>query len=92
MLNSLDLLIIIFAVLVLLVLTSVIMMFALKNHYAKMVFFYITVIITLYTVFVGYRMFWPMYIGQAILSSLAGLASIASVVLTFICKNNKKMF
>ena len=92
MLNSLDLLILIFATTLISGLFSVIMTFTLKSHSAKKLFLFIVAAVSLFVTYGGISTFWPYFAVRTLISIVIGLATIASVVLASISKDNNKLF
>lgn len=92
MLNSLDLLILIFATTLIPGLFSVIMTFTLKSHSAKKLFLFIVAAVSLFVTYGGISTFWPYFAVRTLISIVIGLATIASVVLASISKYNNKLF
>ena len=91
MLNSLDLLIIVFMTLAAGTLLSLSLMFLLRNQTAKRVFFYVTSAIGLYVSAIGLRIgiggWFPM---QIAVGGLTALTCIGAIALDLIGKNKAK--
>ena len=92
MITFLDLLIIVSMALIAASLLSVVLMFLIRNKKVQRVCFYMTAALSLYIAYVGIRMNWPDFYGQAVLAVVLALVSIGSVVLERVKKNNDKIF
>lgn len=92
MITFLDLLIIVSMVLIAASLLSVVLMFLIRNRKVQRVCFYIAAALSLYIAYVGIRINWPDFYGQAVLAVVLALVSIGSVVLERVKKNNDKIF
>lgn len=92
MITFLDLLIIVSMVLIAASLLSVVLMFLIRNKKVQRVCFYIAAALSLYIAYVGIRINWPDFYGQAVLAVVLALVSIGSVVLERVKKNNDKIF
>lgn len=92
MVTFLDLLIIVSMALIAASLLSVVLMFLIRNKKVQRVCFYIAAALSLYMAYVGIRINWPDFYGQAVLAVVLALVSIGSVVLERVKKNNDKIF
>ena len=92
MLNSIDLLVIVFMSISALSLIALLLMGLMKNKIVRRISVCIAAAITLYTSWVGIMFFGSYFIEQAILGILVGVAAIGAVVLTFVGakKHNEK--
>lgn len=92
MFTFLDLLIIVSLVLIAASFLSVVLMFLIKNKTVRRVCFYITVTLSLYIGYVGIRINWLGFEGQAILAGVLALVSIGALVLQLVKKDDDRMF
>jgi len=92
MFTFLDLLVIVFMALAALSLFAVCLMFLVKNRKVRKVCFYITVALGIYAAYIGIRIFRDMFFLQTVLSIVLGLASIGSLVLERVRKDNDQAF
>lgn len=92
MITFLDLLILVALALMAAGLVAVSLMFLVKNKKVKQVCLWIVAALGVYTGYVGLRIMWPMFMGQAVLAMLVALVSIGAVVLERLSKDNQKMF
>ncbi|MBQ7364282.1 MAG: hypothetical protein IJW46_01645 [Clostridia bacterium] len=92
MLNSLDLLVIVFMGLIALTLFSLALLFFLRNKKAKKVFFYITIALAVYLSTVAFRISSGLFFVQTVLSFVTAGAAIAALVLERVSKGNEKLF
>ena len=92
MITFLDLLIIVSMVLIAASFLSVVLMFLIRNKKVQRVCFYIAVALSLYIGYVGVRINWPDFFGQAVLAVVLVLISIGSFVLERIKQHDDKMF
>lgn len=81
MLNSLDLLVIVFMAMAALSLLSVLLMFLIKNKIVRSISLYVAAAMGIYSAVVGIVFFGPYFLAQAVIAILVGAASIAAVVL-----------
>lgn len=93
MLNSLDLLVIVFMIMTSLSLLSLLLMGLMKNKIVRRISVCVASALTLYSSFVGIVYFGAYFIEQAVIGVIVGIAAIAAVVLTFVGakKHNEKM-
>lgn len=91
MLNSLDLLIIVFLALAGASLLALLLMFLLRNNTAKRVCMYVVAVLAVYLGTVGFRINWLDFPFQAALAVLMALVAVAAVVLDRANKDNEKM-
>lgn len=92
MLNSLDLLVLAFMVLASVGMLALCTMFLVRKTWAKKIGFYITIVLGIYTAYIGIRIggvFFPgqMYVGIAVALLCAG-----ALVLQLFSKGNEKKF
>lgn len=92
MVTFLDLLVVVSMVLMASSFLSLLLMFLVKNKKVQRVCFYISVALSLYVSYVGFRINGLGFFEQAILAVLLGLVSIGAVVLERVKKNDDKMF
>ena len=92
MFTFLDLLIIVSMVLIAASFLSLVLMFLIRNQKVQRVCFYIAVALSLYIGYVGVRVNWQGFEGQAILAAVLALVSIGAFVLERVKKNNDKVF
>lgn len=92
MTTFLDLLIVVAMVLMAVSLVAVSLMFLVKNKTVKRVCLYVAAALGLYMGYVGLRIMWPLFLGQAILAVLMALVGIGAVVLERLSKGNHKLF
>lgn len=85
MLNSLDLLIIVFMVLAVVSLLSLSLMYLIRNKKVKEVCFYIVAALGIYFCYVGSQILLPGFPGQFAISAVMGALSVSSIILH--CKN-----
>lgn len=88
----LDLLIIVSMVLIAASFLAVVLMFLIKNKTFQRVCFYITVALGLYIGYVGIRINWLGFAGQAVLAAILALVGVGAFVLERVKKNDQKMF
>lgn len=92
MFTFLDLLIIVSMVLIAASFLSLVLMFLIRNKKIQRVCFYITAALGVYIGYVGIRINWLGFEGQAILAAVMVLVSISAFVLGLVKKNDDKMF
>lgn len=92
MLNSLDLLVIVFMVLATGGLLSLCLMFLARNVRVKKICFYIVAVLGMYTGYIGIRIGSGLFPVQTVIGAIVAVISIASIILTVIDRNNKKKF
>ena len=92
MFTFLDLLIIVSMVQIAVSLLSLALMFLIRNKKIQHVCFYITVALSLYIGYVGIRINWPDFFGQAVLGAGLALVGIGSLALERFGKNDDRMF
>ena len=92
MFTFLDLLIIVSMVLIAASFLSLVLMFLIRNKKVQRVCFYISVALSLYIGYVGIRINWMGFEGQAVLAAVMALVSIGSLVLERVKKNDDRMF
>lgn len=92
MITFLDLLIIVSMLLIAGSFLSLVLMFLVKNRKVRQVCFYIAVALSLYVGYVGLRINWPEFFGQAVLAAAMVLVSIGALVLERVKKSDEKMF
>ena len=91
MLNSLDLLVIVFMGLIAMTLLSLCLMFLLKNKTAKRVCFYTVSALSLYVTTIGLRIgIGGLFPTQIAVGALTGLLAIAAIVLELRGKGDEK--
>ena len=90
MLNSLDLLVIVYLVMITAGLLSLSLMFLARRPLLKKVCFYIVSVLGIYTASVGIRIGFVLFPVQVAVGVLAGLASIAAILLSLKFKNDEK--
>lgn len=92
MITFLDLLIIVSMVLIAASFLSVVLMFLVRNKKVQHMCFYVAVALSLYVGYVGIRINWPDFFGQAVLAAVLVLVSVGSFLLERIKKNDDKAF
>lgn len=92
MFTFLDLLIIVSMVLIAASFLSLVLMFLIRNKTVQRVCFYITAALGVYIGYVGIRINWLGFEGQAILAAVMVLVSVSAFVLGLVKKNDDKMF
>ena len=92
MITFLDLLIIVSMVLIAASFLSVVLMFLVRNKKVQRVCLWIAVGLSLYVGYVGFRINWPDFFGQAVLAAVLVLVSIGALVLERVKKDDEKMF
>lgn len=92
MFTSLDLLIIVSMALIAASFLSVVLMFLIRNIKVQRVCFWITAAFGVYIGYVGIRITWMNFDGQAILAAAMALVSIGAFALERVRKGNDKMF
>jgi hypothetical protein len=92
MFTSLDLLIIVSMALIAASFLSVVLMFLIRNIKVQRVCFWITAALGVYIGYVGIRITWMDFDGQAILAAAMALVSIGAFALERVRKGNDKMF
>jgi hypothetical protein len=92
MFTSLDLLIIVSMALIAASFLSVVLMFLIRNNKVQRVCFWITAALGVYIGYVGIRITWMGFDGQAILAAAMALVSIGAFALERVRKGNDKMF
>lgn len=92
MFTSLDLLIIVSMALIAASFLSVVLMFLIRNNKVQRVCFWITAAFGVYIGYVGIRITWMNFDGQAILAAAMALVSIGAFALERVRKGNDKMF
>lgn len=92
MITFLDLLIIVSMVLIAASFLSVVLMFLIRNKKVQRVCFYIVVALSVYIGYVGIRINWLGFEGQAVLAAVMALAGVGAFVLERVKKNDDKMF
>jgi len=92
MFTFLDLLVIVSMLLIAASLVSLVLMFLIRNKTVRRVCFYLAVALSVYIGFVGVRINWPGFTGQAVLAVVMALISAAALVLERVRKNDEKWF
>lgn len=92
MITFLDLLIIVSMVLIAASFLSLVLMFLIRNRMVQRVCFYIAVVLSLYIGYVGIRINWLGFEGQAVLAAVMALVSVGAFVLERVKKQDDKMF
>lgn len=92
MFTFLDLLIVVSMVLIAASLVSVVLMFLVKNKIFRRVCLYICVALSLYVAYVGIRINWYGFSGQAALAGMMALVSIGALVLSLVKMKSDKLF
>ncbi|MBE6631637.1 MAG: hypothetical protein E7623_02925 [Ruminococcaceae bacterium] len=92
MLNSLDLLIIVFMGLTAASVLSSILMFVLKNRTAQRICLYLSAALGLFAAYGGIMIGFPYFMGQFFAAVIFGLASVAAVVLERLSRGDEKLF
>lgn len=92
MITFLDLLIIVSMVLIAASLVSLVLMFVIRNKIVRRVCFYIAVALSLYIGYVGIRINWPDFFGQAMIAIMMTLVSIGALVLSLVKRDSDKLF
>ena len=92
MLNSLDLLVIVFMVLVTGGLLSLCMMFLARNLKIKRTCFYIMAVLGVYVGYIGIRIGSGLFLAQTVIGAIVSAISIGAIVLTAIDRSNEKKF
>lgn len=92
MITFLDLLILVALALLAAGVVTMALMFLVKNRKVQKVSLYLTGALAVYLGYVGLRISWPMFMGQAVVAIVAALAGIAAVVLERLSKDNEKQF
>ena len=92
MFTFLDLLIIVSMILIAAGFLSVVLMFLMRNQKIQRVCFYIAVALSLYISYVGIRINWLGFEGQAVLAAVMALVGIAALVLERVKKNDTRVF
>lgn len=92
MLNSLDLLVIVYLVMIAAGLLALSLMFLVRRPLVKKICFYIVSALGIYTASVGIRIGFVLFPVQVAFGVLAGLASIVSILLSLKFRNDEKMW
>ena len=92
LLNSLDLLVIVFMVVAAVSLLSLCLMFLVRNPRIKKVCLYIVATLGIYTGYVGIRISSGFFPVQTAVGVIAAVAAIAAIVLSVIGKNKERNF
>lgn len=92
MITFLDLLIIVSMVFIAASFLTLVLMFLIRNKKVQRVCFYIAIALSLYIGYVGIRINWLGFTGQAALAAVFALAGIGALVLERVKKNDDKMF
>ena len=92
MVTFLDLLIVVSMVLIAASLVAVLLMFLVKNKRFRQACLFITVALSLYMTYVGLRINWPDFMGQAVVALMAGSVSIGALVMSLVKKDSRKLF
>ena len=92
MITFLDLLIIVSMVLITAGMLSLVLMFLIRNQKVQRVCFYIAAALSLYIGYVGIKINWPGFFGQAALAVVMALVSIGALVLARVKKNDDRIF
>ena len=94
MLNSLDLLVIAFMVIMSLSVLAVLLMLLMKNKLVKRIALYVCSAITAYVGIAAFVNFSTYFLGQAIVGLLAAISAVAAIVLERISakKQDEKLF
>lgn len=92
LLNSLDLLVIVFMVLASACLLALSLMFLVRNPRIKKVCFYIVAALGIYTGYVGFCIGSGLFPVQTAVGVIAAVAAIASIVLVVTGKNDERKF
>lgn len=92
MLNSLDLLVIVFMILVTSGLLSLCMMFLSRNRKMKRTCFYIIAVLGAYVGYIGIRIGSGLFLVQTVIGVMVSAISIGAMVLTAIDRRNEKKF
>jgi len=92
MITFLDLLIITSMALIAASFLSLVLMFLVRSKKVRQVCFYIAVALSVYIGYVGFRINWHDFFGQAVLAAVLALISAGALVLERINKSDDKMF
>lgn len=92
MFTFLDLLVVVSMALVAGSFLSVALMFLVKNQKVRRVCFYVAVALSVYVGYVGVRINWHGFYGQAFLAVALALVSLGALVLERVGKGNEKRF
>ena len=92
MFTFLDLLIVVSMVLIAASLVSVVLMFLVKNKVFRQVCLYISVALSMYIAYVGIRINWPDFFGQAVIALMMAGVSIGALVMSLVKKDSGKLF
>ena len=92
MMTFLDLLIIVSMALIAASFLSVVLMFLVRNKKVQRICFYITAALSLYVGYVGIRINWLGFSGQAALAAALALVGVGAFVLERLKKNDDRMF
>ena len=92
MLNSLDLMVMIFMALATLSLLSLSLLFLVRNPRIKKVCFFMVAVLALYAASIGVRIGGFLFPVQTAVGVAAGIVSIAAIVLVLTGKGNEKKF
>jgi len=92
MFTFLDLLIIVSMALIAGSFLALVLMFLIRNKTVQKVCFYIAVALSLYIGYVGIRINWLGFEGQAVLAGVMALVSVACLVLMLVKRNDEKVF
>lgn len=88
----LDLLIVVVLALAAVSLVAMVLMFLVKNRTVKRISLYIVAALGIYMGYVGYRILWLGFEGQAALAILTALVSVGSVVLERLSRGSNGKF
>lgn len=92
MLTGLDLLIIVVMALAAASLLAMLLMFLVKNRIVRKICFYFVVTLGIYLGYVGLRILWFGFPGQAAVAVLMALTAVGALVMELVSKGNKKLF
>lgn len=93
MMNSLDMLVIVFLVLFAASLVSLFLMFLMKKPLVQKICFYLVAVLGVVSAYIGIQISGGgLFPGQLAVGVIAGVASIASIVLSLIGKDKEKSF
>ena len=92
MITFLDLLVIVGLVLIASSMLSVVLMFLIRNRIVRRVCFYVTVALSIYIGYVGVRINWLDFAGQAFLAVVFVLVSLSAFGISFVRWHGEKFF
>ena len=73
-------------------LLAMLLMFLVKNRIVQKICFYFVVTLGIYLGYVGLRILWFGFPGQAALAVLMALTAVGALVMELLSKGNKKLF